>query len=106
MLHPGGFAGGAPAWRINLETEQKWANPLIGWTSTADTDETVSRQLCFFTKDQAIAFAEKNGLEYEIEEPARISKRRPKKYQGYGANFDVKRLPGGKPIGGLRSELK
>jgi len=88
-----------------METEGKWVNPLIGWTSTADHMETVSRQLYFPTKEAAIAFAEKSGLIYEVEEPAVVPTYRPKRFPGYGSNFDHNRLAGGKPIGGLRSEL-
>ena len=96
--------GGAPAWRIALETEGKWANPLMGWTSTGDHRETVMRQLQFPTKESAMAFADKMGLEYEVIEKDPPPKNRPKRFPGYGANFDVSRLPGGRPIGGLRSE--
>jgi len=96
--------GNAPAWKISLDTEGKWINPLMGWTSTADTSETVTRQMYFKTKEEAIAFAEKNGLEYKVEEPAEVPTYRPKRYPGYGSNFDVNRLPGGTPKGGLRSE--
>ncbi|KAL4516518.1 hypothetical protein Ndes2526B_g05113 [Nannochloris sp. 'desiccata'] len=98
------LAGNAPAWKISLDTEGKWINPLMGWTSTADTSETVTRQMYFKTKDEAIAFAEKAGLEYKVEEPAEVPRYRPKRYPGYGSNFDVNRLPGGTPRGGLRSE--
>jgi NADH dehydrogenase (ubiquinone) Fe-S protein 4 len=96
--------GGAPAWRLVLEIDPKWANPLLGWTSTADAVETMTRQLQFFTKEDAIAYCTKNGIAYEVEEAVVVNKKRPKRFQGYGANFDVKRLKGGTPIGGLRSE--
>lgn len=96
--------GGAPAWKLVLEIDPKWANPLLGWTSTADAVETMTRQLQFFTKEDAIAYCTKNGIAYEVEEPVVVNKKRPKRFQGYGANFDVKRLKGGTPIGGLRSE--
>jgi NADH dehydrogenase (ubiquinone) Fe-S protein 4 len=99
-------AGGAPAWRLVLEIEPKWANPLLGWTSTADAIETVTRQLQFYTKEEAIAYCEKNGIEYVVEEATPVKKTRPKRFQAYGNNFEVKRLPGGTPIGGLRSERK
>lgn len=98
--------GGAPAWRLVLEIDPKWANPLLGWTSTADAVETMTRQLQFFTKEEAIAYCTKNGIAYEVEEAVVVNKKRPKRFQGYGANFDVKRLKGGTPIGGLRSEQK
>lgn len=78
----------------------------MGWTSTADCSETVTRQMYFATKEDAIAFAKKYGWEYTVEEPAVVPKNRPKTFPGYGSNFDVKRMKGGTPIGGLRSELK
>lgn len=99
--------GGAPAWRIVAEVESKWSNPLMGWTSTADPLETTLRQLTFFSAEEAAAYCDKMGYKYEIEAPVAVNKSvRPKRFQGYGANFDVKRLKGGVPIGGLRSELK
>ncbi len=97
--------GGAPAWRIVAEVESKWTNPLQGWTSTADPLETTLRQLTFFSAEAAAAYCDKMGYKYEIEAPVAVNKSvRPKRFQGYGANFDVKRLKGGAPIGGLRSE--
>lgn len=76
----------------------------MGWTSTSDQLETVSRQLYFKTKEAAIAFVEKSGLTYEVVHPAEVPKYRPRRFPGYGSNFDVNRLQGGKPEGGLRSE--
>ena len=97
--------GGAPAWRIVAEGESKWTNPLQGWTSTADPLETTLRQLTFFSAEEAAAYCDKMGYKYEIEAPVVVSKSvRPKRFQGYGSNFDVKRLKGGVPVGGLRSE--
>lgn len=42
-------------------------DPLMGWTSSADT----RAQLClrFSTREDAIAYAERNGLDYEVIEP-------------------------------------
>ena len=50
-------AGGGPAWKIQHENQHKWANPLIGWTSTADPLDNVARQLYFPSKEAAVAFA-------------------------------------------------
>src|SRR5215475_2439127 len=50
------------------------ADPLMGWTSSADTRAQV--QLTFDTKEEALAFAEKHGLPYLVEEPQE-SKFRP-----------------------------
>jgi ETC complex I subunit conserved region len=59
---------------------------LMGWVSSADTRGQV--RLKFRSKEEAIAFATRNGLEYELEEPAeRVF--RPK---SYAANFAHNRL--------------
>ncbi|KAI7837368.1 hypothetical protein COHA_008807 [Chlorella ohadii] len=96
--------GGGPAWKVQHENKGKWINPLIGWTSTADPLENVARQLYFPSKEDAIAFAEKNGFTYEVQEYHNPSGQRPKRFLGYGDNFSVKRK--GLPTGGLRSEQK
>ena len=54
-----------------LEHEQANAreiDPLMGWTSSRDTQTQV--RLRFETKDEAVAYAERNGLPYVVEEPA------------------------------------
>ena len=53
------------------------ADPLMGWTSSTDTRAQV--QLTFDTKEEAVAFAEKHGLAYLVEEPHRL-KFWPKSY--------------------------
>ncbi|KIY95819.1 NADH dehydrogenase (ubiquinone) Fe-Sprotein 4 [Monoraphidium neglectum] len=82
----------APAWRIEFETRAKWQNPLQGWNSTADPLENVGRSsLFFFTKEQAVAYAEKAGWEVEVVEPNLRRKDRQKRYNSYGDNYTVKR---------------
>ncbi len=51
--------------------------PLMGWTSSADTPTQV--RLNFATKDEAIAFATQNGIPFRLEEPHK-SELRPKSY--------------------------
>ncbi|XP_065912330.1 NADH dehydrogenase [ubiquinone] iron-sulfur protein 4, mitochondrial-like [Dysidea avara] len=68
-------------WKLEFENDERWENPLIGWTSTADplSNMTVS----FDTKEEAVAFAIEHGWSYEVVEPAR-----PKmKTKTYGSNF-------------------
>jgi NADH dehydrogenase (ubiquinone) Fe-S protein 4 len=78
----------APAWRIEFETRAKWQNPLQGWNSTADPLENVGRSsLFFFTKEQAVAYAEKAGWEVEVVEPNLRRKDRQKRYNSYGDNY-------------------
>ncbi|XP_061586061.1 NADH dehydrogenase [ubiquinone] iron-sulfur protein 4, mitochondrial [Cololabis saira] len=68
-------------WKMDFDTRERWENPLMGWASTADP---LSNMLLAFTsKEDAVAFAEKNGWSYDITEK-RSAKPRVK---SYGANF-------------------
>ncbi|XP_010118154.1 PREDICTED: NADH dehydrogenase [ubiquinone] iron-sulfur protein 4, mitochondrial, partial [Chlamydotis macqueenii] len=68
-------------WKIEFDNRERWENPLMGWASTADPLSNMV--LTFSTKEDAIAFAEKNGWSYDVEE-----KKIPKpKSKSYGANF-------------------
>ena len=42
-------------------------DPLMGWTSSADTRTLV--RLEFDTKEEAIAYAERNGIVYRVSDP-------------------------------------
>lgn len=55
----------------------------------------------FDSKEAAIEFAKRNGWKYEVEDYVAKDRSRPKRFQGYGDNYSVKR--GGVPEGGLRS---
>uniref|UniRef100_UPI0024446F3C NADH dehydrogenase [ubiquinone] iron-sulfur protein 4, mitochondrial n=1 Tax=Nyctereutes procyonoides TaxID=34880 RepID=UPI0024446F3C len=68
-------------WKMEFDTRERWENPLMGWASTADPLSNMV--LTFSTKEDAAAFAEKNGWSYDIEE-----RKVPKpKSKSYGANF-------------------
>ncbi|XP_008101007.1 NADH dehydrogenase [ubiquinone] iron-sulfur protein 4, mitochondrial [Anolis carolinensis] len=68
-------------WKMEFDTRERWENPLMGWASTADPLSNML--LSFSTKETAIAFAEKNGWSYDVQE-----RRIPKpKSKSYGANF-------------------
>ena len=55
----------------------KTAEPLMGWTTSADTKEQV--RMSFASKEAAVAYAEKHAIAYEIiETPAKRLK--PKSY--------------------------
>ncbi|KAK9837992.1 hypothetical protein WJX74_009181 [Apatococcus lobatus] len=95
--------GKGPLWRLEIDNRQKWENNLMGWTSTADSMDSVMRShLQFQTKEDAIAFAKKNGWPYDVREPHYRRRERQKRFAGYGDNFSVRR--GGYPTGGLASE--
>eukprot|EP00882_Tetradesmus_deserticola_P003853 GHRQ01004077.1.p1 GENE.GHRQ01004077.1~~GHRQ01004077.1.p1 ORF type:complete len:194 (+),score=76.85 GHRQ01004077.1:195-776(+) len=82
----------ARPWRIAFDTQQKWINPLMGWTSTADPLENVSRSaLQFYTKEEAVEFARKHGWEGTVEDPQQRNPIRQTRFAGYGDNFSVKR---------------
>ncbi|XP_038559934.1 NADH dehydrogenase [ubiquinone] iron-sulfur protein 4, mitochondrial [Micropterus salmoides] len=68
-------------WKMDFDTRERWENPLMGWASTGDPLSNMV--LTFSSKEDAIAFAEKNGWSYDITEK-RSSKPRVK---SYGANF-------------------
>ncbi|MFC0283309.1 ETC complex I subunit [Camelimonas abortus] len=61
--------------------------PLMGWTSSADTRQQL--RLWFDTREEAVAFAERNGIPYRVEEP-RPS--RPRRHVSYSDNFRPDRL--------------
>jgi gamma-glutamylcyclotransferase (GGCT)/AIG2-like uncharacterized protein YtfP len=58
------------------ETPQK-IDPLMGYTSSSDTRRQV--RLTFPTKEEAISYAERNGIAYRLEE-AKAPKRRQVSY--------------------------
>lgn len=61
---------GSHAWRMDwdiLSKGHRWENPLMGWQSSADFMQ--GYKVAFKTKEDAIAFAEKQGYEYYVQEP-------------------------------------
>ena len=75
------------SWWLEYEpSEPLQVEPLMGWTSSTDTAQQV--RLSFDTKEEAIAFAESNGLAYKVEEP------KPRKAirKSYSDNFKFGRI--------------
>ncbi|XP_068461283.1 NADH dehydrogenase [ubiquinone] iron-sulfur protein 4, mitochondrial [Clinocottus analis] len=68
-------------WKMDFDTRERWENPLMGWASTADPLSNM--MLTFSSKEDAVAFAEKNGWSWDVTEK-RSAKPRVK---SYGANF-------------------
>jgi hypothetical protein len=62
------------------------ADPLMGWTSSDDTRTQL--RLNFDTKEEAIAYAEREGLPYTLEEP-QTRRVQPK---AYADNFRFDRI--------------
>lgn len=62
-------------------------DPLMGWTSSSDTQAQV--KLKFDSKEAALEYAEAHGLEAVVQEP---HKRKPNiRAGGYGENFATNR---------------
>jgi hypothetical protein len=77
------------SWVLDFEqASPKAVEPLMGWTSSADTRQQVP--LHFDSKEEAIAYCEQNGLAYRVFEtnpPKRL-------IQGYADNFAyTRRIP-------------
>lgn len=63
-------------------------DPLMGWTSSGDTQSQV--RLRFKTRQEAEAYARAHGLEFTVTEPhERAQNVRPR---GYGENFASDRI--------------
>ena len=79
--------GKSDLWLLEYEPELRLtADPLMGWTSSADMKQQL--RLTFETKEQAIAYAERNGIAYRLEQP-HAPKRRG---MAYADNFKFNRV--------------
>ena len=65
---------------------RKTHDPLMGWISSGDTEGQV--RLRFDTQEEAVAYCERRGLAYRVEEPKETTIR-PK---SYAANFAWNRV--------------
>jgi hypothetical protein len=73
-------------WLLEFEPEQpREVEPLMGWTSSGDMRQQV--RLWFDTEQEAIAYAERHGLAYQVTEP----KPRARRVLSYSDNFSAKR---------------
>ena len=56
------------AWALEFEPDSaRWSDPLMGWTQTADLNGQV--RVPFETKEEAVAYAQRNGIAFQIIEP-------------------------------------
>jgi hypothetical protein len=75
-------------WRLEfVPADARWIDPLMGWTGSADMNSQV--RLSFATADEAIAYAERHGIPYEVFEPKK--RRHILRQNGYGDNFSTGR---------------
>ena len=72
----------AKLWVLEFEPAvPRQIDPLMGWTSSGDMKSQV--RLKFATQAEAISYAQKNGLNYRIEEPNPVAR----KILSYSDNF-------------------
>jgi len=73
-------------WLLRYEPQSpKLIEPLMGYTSTSDTLAEV--KLRFASKEEAVAFAEQNGIPYEVSEPLEVIRQK----RSYADNFRADR---------------
>ena len=68
-------------WVLEFETKDPTKNPLMGWESSSDT--LTELKLVFQSKEDAIDYAKKKKIDYEIIE----SKKRKTVKKSYADNF-------------------
>lgn len=74
-------------WRLDFEPEvARVVEPLMGYTSSTDMRQQV--RLDFDTKDEAIAYCERNGIAYQVAEPHEPKRR----ITAYSDNFRFNRV--------------
>jgi hypothetical protein len=79
--------GKTKLWLLEYDPQEpRTVEPLMGWTSTSETRQQV--RLWFDTADEAIAFAERNGIDHRLFEP----KEAGPKTLSYSDNFKVSRI--------------
>jgi hypothetical protein len=78
---------GTDEWVLDFEpTDRQHQDPLMGWNGGASTQSQV--RLLFASKDEAVAYAERNGLAFDLELPSP----RVHKPKVYADNFKFGRL--------------
>lgn len=78
---------GSRHWILEFDqAEARVADPLMGWIGSGDTKGQL--RLKFDTKEEAIAYADKNGLIYRVAEP----QTRRVKPKSYSDNFAFNRV--------------
>ena len=73
-------------WMLDYEPEEpRVVESLMGWTTSGDMKSQI--KLRFATKDEAIAYAERNGIPYQVQE----GKPAPRRGLSYADNFAANR---------------
>ena len=81
---------GSAHWLAEFEpTSRKEPDPLMGWNGSADTRSQL--RISFPTKEEAIAWAERQGHAYTVVEPGVAATLKPK---AYADNFRFDKVGG------------
>jgi hypothetical protein len=73
-------------WILEFDQENpRRIDPLMGYTSSGDMKSQI--RLTFETRDEAVTYAEKNGIVYRVEEPKELKRRQI----SYSDNFKFDR---------------
>jgi ETC complex I subunit conserved region len=73
-------------WLLEFDSEtDRQVEPLMGWTSSSDMKSQI--KLWFDSKEDAIAYASRNGLAFRVEEPREATR----KAVSYSDNFKYTR---------------
>ena len=74
-------------WLLEYEPERpREIEPLMGWTSSSDMKSQI--KLWFDSSEEAVAYAQRSGIAYKVEEP-HVPKRRS---MAYADNFRFGRV--------------
>jgi hypothetical protein len=74
-------------WLLEYEPESgRDVEPLMGWTSSADMKSQI--KLWFDTREEAVAYATRNGIPHRVEEPREATR----KAVSYSDNFKFNRV--------------
>ncbi|MCA0424438.1 MAG: ETC complex I subunit [Proteobacteria bacterium] len=74
-------------WLLEFEPEaRREVEPLMGWTSSSDMKQQL--RLSFDSQEAAVAYAQKNGIAYRVEEPKDVERRAV----SYSDNFKFNRV--------------
>ena len=74
-------------WLLVFEQDKpREIEPLMGWTSSGDTRQQL--RLWFDSKEEAMAYAEREGIAYRVEEPQEVKRR----MASYSDNFKFNRV--------------
>ena len=73
-------------WQLDYEPEQpRFVEPLMGWTSSGDMKQQLT--IRFDTKEDAVAYCEREGIAYQVIEPKAPVRRQA----AYSDNFAFRR---------------